>query len=274
VTATPCHTIDTLAMAYLDDELAGEERHELETHIIDCDTCRRHLDAERADHELVRARLVAPPAPDLLRKRIALALDGEDAQATRAERRRWSSYLLPASASVAAVAALAAFVFIKPAPTTVDPVVVESVRQGTHPAPLEVQGASNVVTPWLHEHFKADVQVPQFSAPGIHLVGTRLTAIDGHDAARLDYDVNTGDARFRLMAMAIPDIGPDALSNGVEVYVGNRMVHLIEYEGQSVVTYVAPDHIGYAFIADRVGPEELLRLVVSSDLVGRVQRGE
>lgn len=274
MTATLCNSIDTLAMAYLDDELAGEERHELETHILDCEACRRHLEAERADHALVRTRLVAPPAPDLLRVRIARALDAEDVQHARAERRRWSSYLLPASASVAAVAALAAFVFVKPAPTTVDPVVAEVFRQNAHPGPLEVQGASNVVTPWLQNHFKADVQVPQFSAPGIRLVGSRLTAIDGHDAARLDYDVNTGDARFRLMAMEIPDIGPDSLSNGAEVYVGNRMVHLIEYEGQSIVTYVAPDHIGYAFIADRVGPEELLRLVVSSDLVGRVQRGE
>ena len=48
--------------AYLDDELAGEERRELETHIIDCASCRQHLESERADLELVRASLVAPPA--------------------------------------------------------------------------------------------------------------------------------------------------------------------------------------------------------------------
>jgi len=31
-----CESIDTLAMAYLDDELAAEERHELEAHLTEC----------------------------------------------------------------------------------------------------------------------------------------------------------------------------------------------------------------------------------------------
>ena len=81
-----CESIDTLAMAYLDDELAGEERHELEAHLTECAACRAHLDGERIDQQLLRRALVAPPAPDLLRAKIGRALDAED----RAALRRWT----------------------------------------------------------------------------------------------------------------------------------------------------------------------------------------
>ena len=44
-----CASIDTLSMAYLDDELAAEERRELELHLVDCASCKQHLDGERTD---------------------------------------------------------------------------------------------------------------------------------------------------------------------------------------------------------------------------------
>src|SRR5258706_14037565 len=101
-----CQGIDTLSMAFLDDELAGEERRELELHLLDCPSCRDHVDGERADLELVRKALVAPPAPALLKARIARALDAEDAAAVRSVRRRWSQWMLPGSAIFAAAAAI------------------------------------------------------------------------------------------------------------------------------------------------------------------------
>ena len=60
-----CPNIETLAMAYLDDELVAEERRELELHILDCGSCRAHVDHERAEIASLRQALVAPPAPDL-----------------------------------------------------------------------------------------------------------------------------------------------------------------------------------------------------------------
>ncbi len=59
-----CTSIDTLAMAYLDDELAGEERRELELHLHDCATCRKHVDSESEELGVLRGKLAAPPAPD------------------------------------------------------------------------------------------------------------------------------------------------------------------------------------------------------------------
>src|SRR5689334_5980081 len=113
-----CQNIDTLAMAFLDDELAAEERRELELHILECSSCKQHVDSERADLELVRGALVAPPAPELLKARIARALDGEDRAATKATWRRWTSWALPGSAMIAAAAAvIVAFVAVRPPST-------------------------------------------------------------------------------------------------------------------------------------------------------------
>src|SRR5215218_5353702 len=103
---TVCNSIDTLSMAYLDDELATEERHELEAHLTECASCRGMLDRERADRSMIQRALAAPAAPDTLRARINRGLDAQDREDTREQRRRWSSYLLPTSAIMAAAAAI------------------------------------------------------------------------------------------------------------------------------------------------------------------------
>ena len=268
-----CTSIDTLAMAYLDDELAAEERRELELHMHDCAACRQHVDGERTDHEMLRARLVAPAAPDLLKMRLSRALDAEDVKQTHVARTRWMRYALPGSASVVAVAALAAFVMtISPkATSSTDPVEMEGARILRTRPPLEVQGAST--GPWLQEHFTPNMEVPQFAAPGMRLVGARLTAVNGHDAAMLQYEVTTSEARYPVSALVIRDLQSEDFSDGKEVQVGNRTLHVLEAEGMVAVTYVGPDHMGYAFMSDRMLPAELVRLVVSSDLIGRVQQG-
>ena len=107
-----CKTIDTLAMAYLDDELAAEERHELEAHLTECASCRSTLEQERADRSMIRRALAVPAAPDMLRARIHRSLDEQDRAETKATRRRLSSYLLLISAIAAAVAVIAMFVSV------------------------------------------------------------------------------------------------------------------------------------------------------------------
>ncbi|HEX2687627.1 MAG TPA: zf-HC2 domain-containing protein, partial [Kofleriaceae bacterium] len=166
-----CQSIDTLSMAFLDDELAAEERRELELHLLDCVNCRHHVDGERADLELVRKALAAPPAPALLKARIARALDAEDAAAARSERRRWSQWILPGSAMLAAAAAILVFVGVGAPSARDSAVTLDVAKQQTHALPLEVQGTST--GPWLRDHF-APVEPPQFTEPGIALLGARL----------------------------------------------------------------------------------------------------
>ncbi|HEY6177841.1 MAG TPA: zf-HC2 domain-containing protein, partial [Kofleriaceae bacterium] len=78
---TLCHNIETLSMAFLDDELVAEERRELELHLLDCAACRQRVDTERTEIALIRKSLVAPPASALLKARISRALDAEDVAA-------------------------------------------------------------------------------------------------------------------------------------------------------------------------------------------------
>jgi anti-sigma factor RsiW len=268
-----CQNIDTLAMAYLDDELIAEERRELELHLLDCATCKRLVDGERADLDLVRKALVAPAAPDLLKARIGRALDLEDKAIAREQRRKWSSWILPGSATIAAAAAILMFVFVKPQATTsssAGSVAQEAVRQQSRGMPMEVQGAST--GPWLREHFRP-VEPPRFTEPGITLVGGRLTSVAGHEAALLKYFVSIGGNQFTLTAVLIAGINPDQLSGGQPIKVGNRTLHVHDANGIPAITFVDENGMGYTFAAERLSPQELLELVVSSDLIGRAQQG-
>jgi len=274
-----CESIDTLAMAYLDDELVSEERRELELHLLSCAACKAHVESERAEIALVRRALAPPPAPPLLKVSIQRLLDDEDRALARAHRRRWTSYLLPGSAALAAAAALL-FVFAMPsadAPRASGGVAREAVRVQSRKMPLEVQGPST--GQWLRQNFVASLEPPQFTESGIELLGARLTAVAGHDAALLKYLVTMGARQFTLTAVVIDDMRGDELSGGMPIKLGGgRMLYLHSADGTPAVTYVdesAPRgaRIGYAFASDGLTRDELVELVVSSDLITRAQQG-
>ena len=255
-----CDSIDTLAMAYLDDELAGEERHELEAHLTECAACRAHLEGDRADQDLLRRALVAPPAPDMLRAKIGRALDAED----RAARRRWTQYLLPGSAIMAAAAAIAMFVGVKPAdPSEVSPVARAAVKQQLRQLPMQRDPQT---TNFLHANFDFDPQ------PNDNLIGTTLLpgGISGHDGAILQYQMNLEGRRFLAQVTAIRDVGEDDLQSGEEVKLGDRTMHVLQMDGQTVVTYVDPrHHNGFIYAAPDISPNELVWLAGSGLLPPR-----
>ncbi|MBL0220587.1 MAG: zf-HC2 domain-containing protein [Myxococcales bacterium] len=270
-----CQSIETLAMAYLDDELAAEERRELELHLGECGECKQHLEGERSELQMLRTALVPPPAPDLVKAKITRALDDEDQRisgtARQAARSRLGRWLLPGSALAAAAAALLVFVgvgFRQPASTQAT-MANEVVRQQTRSLPLEVQGASTGT--WLKQHF-APVDPPQFTEPGIELIGARATAVAGHDAALLRYLVNVGVNRVSLTTVLIADMRGDELSSGREVQIGGLTLRVHDANGQPAVSYIDDNHVGYVFTSERMSIKELLELVVTSDLIARSQQ--
>jgi anti-sigma factor RsiW len=269
---TLCQSIETLSMAFFDDELVDEDRRELERHLLDCASCRHRVEAERAELELVRKALVAPPAPALLKARIARALDAEDVAEIRRERRRWSRWLLPGSAITAAAAALLVVFAGVGTPAPGAGTAVATVVKKQPSLPLEVQGAST--GPWLRDHF-APVEPPQFTEPGIALLGARLlpNGISNHDAALLQYLVSLGPNRLTLTAVVLKDLRGDELSDGQAYRVGDLVLRVHDASGMPVVTYINPeDHVGYVFASERMTAEELFRLVVSTDLIARAQQ--
>jgi anti-sigma factor RsiW len=264
-------------MAFLDDELVAEERRELELHLLQCTSCKQHVETERAELQVIRKALAPPPAPDMFKARLGRVLDDADRDAQRIERQRTRSVvgrlLLPGAAVLAAAAAIFTFVAIKPAgPAKTGVVAKEVVRQQARTMPLEVRGASTGT--WLRENF-APIEPPQFRAPRLDIVlqGARLTAVSGHNAAQLRYRVTSGDNQFTLTAVVIDELTNDELSGGTPIKVGDRTLHVHNANGIPAVTYVDEQNMGYAFASDRLSAQELLELVVSSDLIGRAQQG-
>ena len=276
-----CQSIDTLAMAFLDDELVAEERRELELHVLGCASCREHLETERSELELVRHALAPPAMPAVVKARLAIALDTEDEAAARRERTITragsfvSRWLLPGSAMIAAATAvLVAFVAVR-SPSQDErsgAMAKEVVRQQTRTMPLEVQGAGT--GPWLRENF-APIEPVQFrtSRLDIRLLGARLTAVSNHNAAELRYQVTSGGNQFTLAAVVIDDLRNDELLGGTAYKIGDRTIHVHSANGMPAVTYVDEHHMGYAFASERLTAQELLELVISSDLIGRAQQG-
>lgn len=266
-----CQSIDTLSMAFLDDELAAEERREIELHLLDCASCRGHVDGERADLELIRTRLAAPPAPDLFKARLAQALDLEDKSTAVSERKRLSRFMLPGAAVLAAAAALLVFIGVKPAAdvSAPTPVAMEAARQGNRQLPLEVQGAST--GPWLQQHLASTAAPPRFQkSTNIDTLGARLTAVLGHDAAIVKYRVTerTG-AQFDVIEVMVRDIDPSELSAGTPVMVGDKTMHAITAGGMPGITYVNEQHMGFAFFSPHLDHEDLIRLVATSNVFDR-----
>jgi anti-sigma factor RsiW len=270
---TLCTSIDTLAIAFHDDDLAAEERSELELHLLDCASCRHHVDGERADIELVRKALVAPPASAMLKARIARALDAEDVEAARRERRRLSQWLLPGAAMAAAAAAILLFVGVSvPGPGSGSAVLGDVARQKTSSYPLEAHGVST--TAQLLRNL-GPVELPQFAEPGIELIGSRLlpNGIANHDAVLVQYLVTIGSNQFELTGFVLKDIRADEFNGGQGYPIGDQVVRIHYSGGMSIVTYVDPrSRVGYVFASEHMTAGELLRLVVSTDLIGRTQR--
>jgi len=263
-----CKSIDTLSMAYLDDELAAEERHELEAHLTECATCRAQLEQERADLSMVRRALAAPPTPDLLRARVVRTLDQEDRALQKAQRRRWSQYMLPGSAMIAAAAAIALFVGVQSDTQRPSASVNSAAKVTKQSLPLEVQGASTVG--WMKTNF-APVEPPQFTEPGAKIIGGRLLpgGIDGRDAAMVAYNVNLTGRPFVLTVLMVRDIKDGEWTEGQAVQVNDRVMHVLRADdGNQMVSYVDANRMGYLFLAPDVPISDLVRLVGRTDLVG------
>jgi hypothetical protein len=181
-------------------------------------------------------------------------------------------YILPGSAIAAAAAAIVLFVgggLSSSSGPQVATVAHEAVRQQSRSLPLEVQGAST--GPWLRQNF-APVEPPTFTEPGIQLIGARGTAVAGHDAAMLRYLVSVGVNRVSLTTVLVADIQGEELQGGQEVSVGKLALHVYDADGMPVVTYVDEHRMGYVFTSERMNVNELLAVVVSSDLIGRAQQ--
>lgn len=261
-----CDSIETLAMALHDGELAGDELRDVELHLTECAPCREHCEREGAAISGIRRKLAAPPAPDLLRARVMKALDVED----KAARRPLTTWLLPGGAAVAAVAALALFIGAsKPTPTT--PVEGTIAMGTTRSRPLEVEGAAT--NQWVQRNFDPSVALPTFANARIDQWGARLADVLDREAVQLYYRVTTVEGITRDAQVTIFDAHGIQLG-GRREEVNGRVLLISVYKGRSVVTYRDGRNRAYVFTSSQLAPEELTDLVGTSSLLMQVRDDE
>lgn len=261
-----CNSIDTLSMAYLDEELAGEDRRELELHLLECASCRDYVQAERQEAATRRQLLAAPPTPDLVRAKVMKLLDREDQQTSRAAlRERLSRWLLPGSSMAVAAAAMLVFVFLRE-PSTSMSLPMARVEQ----APMSVTGVHT--GSWVQEQL--DAPAPSFGA-GIELVGGRATVVDGNrELLHLVYEVDSS-SRQRLQLESFLFRARDGeLRDGQAVRsIEGHTVRVTRLDGLPAITYLDERGIGYIFVSQDLTERALLELVLSSDLIERARNG-
>lgn len=263
-----CDSIDTLSMSYLDDELAAEEKRELELHLLDCSACRDHVHEERLEVDMLRQRLAVPAVPELVRARTIRLLDREDAHDRRTSmRERISRWVLPGSSMAVAAAALLVFGFMR-SPST----GARSFRSAvvSQQKPIDTYGTET--GPWLERQIAGTV-APRFD-DGIELLGGSMAQVEDRNVARLEYEVvTTGRQRFRLDAYMFRTRNNELIAGSLVETPEGRELHVSSLNGLPAITYVDRNQVGYLFISGDLSESALLDLVLSSDLIDRTRRG-
>jgi len=84
-----CHLIDPLVTPFIDGQLPERDRRLVEDHLSACPPCHSRIAAERAVHDLIRARkptLCADAAPPAVHRRCAALAHGEQPAAAPSDR--------------------------------------------------------------------------------------------------------------------------------------------------------------------------------------------
>jgi anti-sigma factor RsiW len=262
--AIQCLDVETLVQTHLDGELAEDDAKELQSHLTACSSCCGVATEEARFHAGLRQTLAPPAMPAGLHSKIIAELAREDWRARKANRARWS-WALPASATVAAAAALLFFVVANQRTDAEAPVAYDAVRQHIRQPPIEVQGAA--VSPWVKRHLSPVVEVPRFSDRNTRLRGARLSHLRGRDAVLLYYDASVGSQRHAVTAVILEAADLD-LRSGQRYSVAGRELWVSQNLGYNIVTLKGPDGIGYVFTSE-MDSESLLGFVVNSDLMLR-----
>ncbi len=248
-----CQDARRFLPAYVDGELAGLDRSEIEAHGASCTSCRAELHALSEYKLALRAALAAPPAPAHLRTRVRAEI-----ASTRRQGRGASFWTARIGVPLLAAAAAALVVVWPRAPR---PLFVEQARQDhRRDLPVDVSGPDPTrVANWLQPRVPFHVVPPVMGKA--QLLGARLHRMEGHDGALLVYDLPDDQARSHKVSVFVFD--PQGQDPGSELRdrkrVGAREVYL-ERRGGYRSAMFQDDGLGYVVTTD-VDEDRLLRLV-------------
>jgi anti-sigma factor RsiW len=263
---TLCGDIDNLAMVFVDDELAEEERRELELHLLQCAECRARVEQEHSGRQRLRQALAAPAMPEALHARILGALDQEDSARFRRQRWQWmDGWALPGGAMLAAAAAIIVFFTAAPPDGEKRPALA-TVREPA--APLQVVSSSASARAATTASAVPDVEVPRIAGPGARVMETRLGTFASRPAAQVRYEIDgEGGIRHELQAVVMRDAPRAELQRGTPVAIGERQVFVSKENGITKLSYVDERNIGYVFTSRGLGADAMVQMVIRSRIL-------
>lgn len=166
--------------SYLDGELEGADATAAERHLETCAECQA-LAADTADLSDALRKVPRHRTPDLLRKRVAKALDRE---ARPARAGFWAGAASGGGLSLLA-AGFALFVLLPPSASSLAQSVVDAHAAALTGGKTIMVASSNhhTVKPWLAAHAGLSPAVTDFAADGFVLTGGRVDQVAGSRTA-------------------------------------------------------------------------------------------
>jgi anti-sigma factor RsiW len=253
-----CSEVAALLEPYVDGEFDEGERAALEGHLSACEPCRARAAAALSTRSALRASLRraagAGTAPDSLRQRISVALDGADASPW------WLRVLSPLPVAAAA-ACVAGALLVFAGHRSADPLVEEAVRKHARDLPLELNAASvgpEAIPSLLASKLDFNPRPPPFHGQGVRLVGARLAQLREWPAAYMRYDTPRGQVGLFI----IDDPERRVVETGRQVRAGPGTISVMNARGYNVAIW-RRNEIVYSLIAD-LDEADLVRLVATA----------
>ncbi len=267
-----CTDVQATLATYLDAELENSDLREFESHVADCDDCQKTLELAERSHSALRSHLQATPkAPDLLRKRLSLALDQEDKVQQKKRRKEWVSWSLPAAASALAVAALTLFIWNDLSAQSETDVAKTShvtqaaARQHLLNKPFYVSNDRTSVGRSATSYLTHPVQAPRFSSTKVRLLGWTPAQLGGKQSATFVYEVVDRKGRHQVNVHAVKRSEID-VGGQIKLKIGDAELFIDDALGFTTVTYAGSPSLAYVFSSD-MSAEALVDLVTNTDLV-------
>ena len=254
-----CEDLEPLLHPFVDGEVDGPERFEIESHLAACPRCQASVaEHQRYKHKLrevaVSASLLNPPAPERLRQNLRRTLREEPVPVRPLWRRPRVVY--PALAAFASAAAGMTLYLQSAAISQTDRVMSDAVRFHQRELPLEVQALE---LPQIQSWFKGKVDFAPTRIPtvrNVNLIGARLSNVGNRQAAYMTYGTPS-QRRVSLFVFDAPDL---TVPHGRRI--ADRDVLIANQRGYNVALW--KDHeIAYSLVGD-LSEQDILELVAAT----------
>ena len=270
-----CKEIQTQMSFYLDDELQGNERSALETHLRGCEACRRLFDSERLFLDGIRGSQPLHIAPPELRARVEQVLADTPAHHAASpdlrHRIQWSLWQPGSTASplmnprrvvaAAAVVAVALLIGIwgiteyrkqRPNPPSEFALMAVDTHQRHLRSQLPLEIASDVperISAWFAGKVPFSVKLPNYQESSgqeklYNLEGARLVGYKNDYAAYVAYKM-----RRQAISLVVTSEAVAQAAGGEEIVSKGLTFHYDSIQGLKVITW-SDRGLTYALVSE------------------------